>query len=154
MAQKSEDNASKDKDTSKKIKDSDHSARLASTLKISGGEENGNTAVMMECESVSSSEAELLQNEDHCETNVWVNFAKHHLTLEDKWIIENGMELTDKHINLSQSLIKQDFPLIQGLRLTLTQKSINGLPTNSIQAIHCKRRRHWIVASNIGCSSG
>lgn len=63
---------------------------------------------------------------------------KHHLTLEDKWIIKNGMKLTNKHINFSQSLIKQDFPLIQGLRLTLTQNSTSGLPANSIQAIHCK----------------
>ena len=58
-------------------------------------------AVKMECESVNSSEAE--QNKHHCETNILVNFAKHHLTLEDKWIIENSIELTDKHTNLTKS---------------------------------------------------
>ena len=47
MVQKSEDDASKDKDTSEKIKDSD-----SSILKISGGVENGNMYVKMECESV------------------------------------------------------------------------------------------------------
>ena len=66
---------------------------------------------MIECET----EGYVPQNEEHHKTNIWVNFAKHHLTLDDKWTIENDMELTDQHINFSQSLIKQDFPLIQGL---------------------------------------
>ena len=72
----------------KRNKDSSSSA-----IKLSSGE----------CKSVASSK--LLQNEDRCETNIWVSFAKHQLTLEDKWIIESGMELTDKHINFAQSLI-------------------------------------------------
>lgn len=111
-----------------------------SALKLSGGVKNESPAAAImdcQCKSVGNS-SKLLQNADHCETNLWVNFSKYCLTLEDKWIIENSIELTDRHINFSQTLIKQDFPSIQGLRLTLTQNTISGLPTNSIQVIHCK----------------
>ena len=70
--------------------------------------------------------------------------------MEDKCIIEGGHRLTDKHINFASYLIFRQFPQIGGLRTTLLQTRYYCFPSQSIQAIFCKRREHWIVASNIG----
>ena len=72
--------------------------------------------------------------------------------MEDKCIIEGGHRLTDKHINFASCLISRQFPQIGGVRTTLLQTRYYCFPSQSIQAIFCKRREHWIVASNIGTS--
>ena len=83
---------------------------------------------------------------------VWVQLCRNTLMMEDKFIIEGGLRLTDKHINFASCLISRQFPHIGGLRTTLLQSRYYCFPSQSIQAIFCKRREHWIVASNMGTS--
>ena len=52
---------------------------------------------------------------------VWVQLCRNTLTMEDKCIIEDGHQLTDKHINFASCLISRQFPQIGGLRTTLLQ---------------------------------
>ena len=82
-------------------------------------------------------------------TEMWVRFQRSSLTLEDKYKIENGLRLTDKHISFANSLISRQFPHIGGLRSTLLQNRYYSFPLQSIQPIFCKEREHWIVASNV-----
>ena len=46
-------------------------------------------------------------------------------------------------------MIHHQFPSIEGLHSTLLQERYYKFPRNSIQAIFCRTRRHWIVASNV-----
>ena len=73
------------------------------------------------------------------------------LSLNDKEILQKGDELSDKHIQFAQKLIKEQFPKINGLCSTLLQDRYYSFPQNSVQIIHCVQRHHWIAASNIGC---
>jgi len=80
---------------------------------------------------------------------VWVQFRRNTLKMEDKCLVEDGSRLTDKHIKFASCLISSQFPKIGGLRTTLLQTRYYCFSPESIQAIFCKRREHWIVASNI-----
>ena len=62
--------------------------------------------------------------------------------------------MTDKHIQLAQTLIREQFPKTGGLYSTLLQGRYHNLPPNSIQTVHCLRRHHWIVASNVLSAKG
>lgn len=86
--------------------------------------------------------------------DLWVTYNRSTLRHLDKAIIENGSQLTDKHIRLVQTLIREQFPKIGGLYSTLLQERCHNLPRNSIQIVHCLHRHHWIVASNILSASG
>ena len=82
--------------------------------------------------------------------NIWIEKEGKSLNLADKVILEQGEELTDKHINMAQHLIKVQFPLIGGLQLTLLQQKLSNISKGScttitIQAIHHKKRMHWIT---------
>ena len=85
------------------------------------------------------------------DADTWVRCHRGVLRFNDKVILQNGGELSDKHIQFAQKLIKEQFPLIGGLCSTLLQDRCYNLPLNSVQIIHCLRRHHWIAASNIGC---
>ena len=80
---------------------------------------------------------------------VWVKFRRNTLKLEQKSLIEDGCRLTDKHIGFASSLISHQFPRIGGLRTTLLQTRYYCFPSENIQAISCRCREHWIVASNM-----
>ena len=86
--------------------------------------------------------------------DIWVTYNRVTLKHSDKKIIEDGSQLTDKHIRLAQMLIRGQFPKIGGLQSTLLQERCHNLPSNSIQAVHCLKRHHWIVASNVLSASG
>ena len=76
------------------------------------------------------------------------------LQVSDKVLIENGAELTDKHMQFAQCMIKKQFPSVGGLNSTLLQDkpSLFGSRTaNTIQIVHCKKRRHWITVSTKWC---
>ena len=73
------------------------------------------------------------------------------LSFSDKEILQKGDERSDKHIQFAQKLIKEQFPLINGLCSTLLQDRYYSFLKNSVQIIHCVQRHHWIAASNIGC---
>ena len=81
--------------------------------------------------------------------DIWITYNRNILKHSDKKIIEDGSQLTDKHIWLTQTLIKGQFPKIGGLQSTLLQERYHNLPSNSIQVVHCLKRHHWIVASNM-----
>jgi len=87
--------------------------------------------------------------------SVWVRCAKCVLNAEDKMTVEIGDELTDKHIQMAQYLLKCQFPLVGGLNNTLKQRQlVIGCTANTIQIIHCSRRKHWITVSTKGCPAG
>ena len=73
---------------------------------------------------------------------IWVQLRRNTLMMEDKFIIEGGLRLTDKHINFASCLISHQFPQIGGLRTTILQTRYYCFPSQSIQAIFCKRREH------------
>ena len=50
---------------------------------------------------------------------VWVQFQRSVLTMKDEQIIEEGHQLTNKHINFAQCPISSQFPHIGGLQTTL-----------------------------------
>ena len=52
---------------------------------------------------------------------VWATFERCVLLVSDKVLIENGEELTDKHMQFTQCIIKKQFPSIGGLHSTLLQ---------------------------------
>ena len=55
---------------------------------------------------------------------MWVTFRKCVLNVNDKLLIENGFELTDKHTQFAQNIIKSQHPLIGGLYSTLLQENL------------------------------
>jgi len=66
-----------------------------------------------------------------------------------------GELLTDVEINFAQSLLKKQFPKLNGLDSTLYQEKkielSEGSVQNKLQIIHCKARQHWIIASTLNC---
>ena len=77
--------------------------------------------------------------------SIWLQTA-------DKIILQRGDELSDKHIQFAQKLIKEQFPVTCGLISTPLQEKCNNFQGGSVQIIHCLRRHHWIAISNIGCN--
>lgn len=68
--------------------------------------------------------------------------------------IISGDKLSDLHINFAQQLLKQQFPLLNGLQCTLLQNKEHVGKPLELQVIHCCTRDHWIVASTISCKAG
>ena len=64
-------------------------------------------------------------------------------------------EPTDMDINFAQQLLKLQFKHIDGLRSTLLQEKELALTAtllqNQSQITYCVGRKHWIVATTIGC---
>ena len=87
---------------------------------------------------------------------VWVTFERCILHVGDKLLIESGKELTDKHIHFAQSMVKKQFPPVGGLCSTLLQNassSRGNRTANTIQIVHCQKRRHWITVSTKWCKN-
>ena len=125
---------------------------------------NTSTYISLKSEDYTGSDVPtLVKSEDPCPeveidgSSIWVTHdGRHSLHENERLIIEQGCELNDKHIGFAQSLIKSQFPLIGGLVSTLLQhKSVKGsCAANTIQIIHCEKRKHWIVASTKWCKPG
>ena len=81
----------------------------------------------------------------HSDLTLWITFDRHILQMSDKAVLEHGEELSDRHIQMAQSIVKKQFPLIGGLRNTLLQGQI------VIQIIHCNKRKHWITVTTKWC---
>ena len=66
--------------------------------------------------------------------------------------IIRGDDITDYSINSACKLLKQQFPSVKGLSLTLYQRKQRGehFVKDCIQIVH-SRGNHWIVASTINC---
>ena len=78
--------------------------------------------------------------------HLWVRFGKSFFTTQERDQINYGKQLTDKHINHAQNIIKCQF-CIEGLQLTLYQHTKKP-PANKLQIIH-SRNNHWLTASTI-----
>ena len=76
--------------------------------------------------------------------NVWLKIQDITLTLEDKHIILDGLRLSYQHMNSVHKLIKQQFPSLNGLRLSLLQDEMKGPICNVIQILHFMTN-HWIL---------
>ena len=77
------------------------------------------------------------------------------LSVDDKEIVVEGKQLTDKHINYAQAILKKLFDWLSGLHSTLILwKLANALASNDVVQLIHSRTNHWIVASTIGCSTG
>ena len=58
--------------------------------------------------------------------------------MTDKAVLEHEEELSNRHIQMAQSIEKKQLPLIGGLRNTLLQGQIViSCTVNTIQIIHC-----------------
>ena len=81
--------------------------------------------------------------------DVWITHGNHTLKLSDKATIEQGEEMTDKHIQMVQHLAKIQFPVTGGLEsMLLQQKKKDSCTMNTVQIIYCNKRSHWIMASS------
>ena len=79
--------------------------------------------------------------------NLWVKIKDISLKINDRNTIEQGLELTDLHINSAQRLIKNQLPKLNGLKLSLLQaQPLKGSTINAIQIFHI-HGNHWIVAA-------
>ena len=97
------------------------------------------------------------EQDDSCaassESGVRIKVDSHMLMLADEKDLLNNETLNDHHINFAQTLLKKQFPDIDGLGHTLLQtrppiKSIS----NGLQIVF-DQGDHWIVASSIACDS-
>jgi len=81
-------------------------------------------------------------------------YHKIRLSLEDRNTVSNGRQLNDKHINFVQIILKEKFPNITGLQLTLLQTKFKldiHMPLVQILHVHGD---HWIAISNLQCETG
>ena len=76
----------------------------------------------------------------------WVKFERLSLSVSDRDVIVDGLQLSDKHINFAQKIMKCQFSL-QGLQPTLLQTTSKP-SVNELQIVH-SRGNHWIVASTL-----
>ena len=99
------------------------------------------------CAVVSMKESSTLLQSPEGGDNSWVKIKDISLKINDRTIIEQGLELTDLHINSPQRLIKNQFPKLNGLKLSLLQaQPLKGSTINAIQIFHV-HGNHWIVAA-------
>lgn len=85
----------------------------------------------------------------------WVRCGCHVLNQHDKNVLLTGQNLTDKHINFAHTLLRSQFPMLNGLQSTLFQSRSQGFESNAnvIQIIH-SGGNHWIVATTLRCNPG
>ena len=82
-------------------------------------------------------------------TKDWVRQGGIVLTTTDKERILSGKKLNDLHINLAQTMLRQQFSELAGLKSTLLQTRKHPREEKEqIQIVH-SRGDHWIVASSI-----
>ena len=65
-------------------------------------------------------------------------------------VLHNGRSLNDNNINFAQSLLKYQFPCLDGLKSSQLQRKQQKKIQHGLQVIH-SRGNHWIVASTLGC---
>ena len=74
------------------------------------------------------------------------------LSDKDIKVLECGY-LTDEHMLMANSILKKDYPSVDGLQYTLLQQSFSwDIPSSEfVQVLHVNGN-HWITISNIGLS--
>ena len=58
---------------------------------------------------------------------LWITFDRYILQMTDKAVLEHGEELGDRHIQMAQPIIKNQFPLLGGLRNCYRSKLLLGV---------------------------
>ena len=82
----------------------------------------------------------------------WVCIGRMSLQVKDKDIILQGLKLTDKYMNASQKLLKQQFTSIKGLcTLKVTLHSYTTWIPNYLKIFHT-HGDHWITLTILRCS--
>ena len=101
---------------------------------------------------------EILLDDDTCpeqcggNRTLCITFDRHILQMIDKAVLEHGEELSDQHIQMAQSIVKKQFSLLGGLQNTLLQEQIViGCTVNTIQIVHCNKRKHWVTVTTKWC---
>ena len=87
---------------------------------------------------------------DHDSEIEWVHVESIILKQSDKATVQEGQQLNDMHLNISQKLLRKQFPLFKGFHCTLVQSCVGNWIDNYIDIFHC-RGNHWICVSTIGC---
>ena len=92
---------------------------------------------------VSQSEVQVIDDDDSNQSKSpvpaadrWIMIDKTVLYQKDKEVLLNGKWLNDAYIACAQQLIKQQFPKVSGLQLTLLQQSAQPLGAHSLQILH------------------
>ena len=82
------------------------------------------TSIPLKCEDNHAEVSTPVTSEDKIEgSSIWITYDGRHVLQEnDRLIIQQEGELTNKHISFAQNLIKTQFPLIGGLKSTLLQQ--------------------------------
>lgn len=80
----------------------------------------------------------------------WLALGGVELSQADKLTNVSGEQLTDKHVNFAQELLKTQFKNVGGLRPTYLLSTLENAPyqrTSVLQMLHC-RDNHWITAAS------
>ena len=121
------------------------------------GASNSALPAIVICKSGQSSE-EVVNLVDQDEPHVDEPPKKKAKIINFEGVVVMGEQLTDAEINFAQSLLKKQFPKLNGLASTLYQEKKTILSEasvqNKLQIIHCNSRQHWIVASTLNCPLG
>ena len=57
-------------------------------------------------------------------------------------------------MNASQTLLKNQYPLVNGFTSTLKVASLKGCTPNYNQILHCATKHHWVTLTTFGCKDG
>ena len=81
-------------------------------------------------------------------SDVWVKFNRMFLLQTDKYELLEGRWLTDKHVNYAQSLLRSQFPHIDGWRETLLLHKVQRKIKKGLQIVFT-RGNHLIIMSTL-----
>nr|XP_020447011.1 COP9 signalosome complex subunit 9 isoform X1 [Monopterus albus]XP_020447012.1 COP9 signalosome complex subunit 9 isoform X1 [Monopterus albus] len=90
-----------------------------------------------------------LETSDHTKTQAWCTVEGTVLSFADRNVLLTGQPLNDKHINASQSLLREEFPFLEGLTDTaVISTAAEQVPATAeaIQIHHIDQ--HWLVSTS------
>ena len=133
------------------VKDSNTSDGVDSTITSHSDSEGGPP---MKKQKIICLSKELVDGETIENDTDWVHIGKILLKAKDKEILVDGLELNDLHVNASQTLLKNQYPLVNGFTSTLKVASLKRWTPNYIQILHCATKHHWVTLTTFGCKDG
>lgn len=83
----------------------------------------------------------------------WTQYGSFALTTRHRQILESRQQwLDDSIVSAVQNILKQQFPLVEGLQTTVLGESLgmNPQPGEFVQIV-CVRGNHWVCVSTVGC---
>ena len=89
------------------------------------------TAAMLPTDDIQQTKKRKISVGGSEDTREWVQCGGIILTNQDKQILFAGQKLTDQHINYAQSLLRLQFPKLNGLQSTLYQSRSEGFKTTT-----------------------